>query len=253
MERWGDMQLTIIGSSDAFGSGGRLQTCYHVAHSGGAFLIDCGATSLIGLSRENIDPNSISTIFITHLHGDHFSGLVWWLIHALHVARRTAPLVVTGPAGIEERFQTAAEALFPGSTATKRPFTLTFRTYTDRQPMTEGGVTVTPYEVNHPSGAPPYALRFAVDGRTLAFSGDTEWVENLIDAATGADLYITECYAYEAAARYHMNWRTIEAELPRLKARKILLTHMGSDMLANQDKISHPDVAIAHDGLKLSV
>ncbi len=245
------MQLTVIGSSDAFGSGGRLQTCFHVAHSGGAFLIDCGATSLIGLARENIDPNSISTIFITHLHGDHFSGLVWWLIHAVHVGRRTAPLVVTGPAGIEERFVTAAEALFPGSTATARPFSLTFRTYVDRQQMTEGGVTVTPFEVRHPSGAPPYALRFSVDGRTLAFSGDTEWVENLVDAASGADLYITECYAYKAAARYHMNWRTIEAQLPRLAARKVLLTHMGSEMLDNQHNIAHPAVAIAHDGLKI--
>lgn len=247
------MQLTVIGSSDAFGSGGRLQTCFHVAHSGGAFLIDCGATSLIGLAREDIDPNTISTIFITHLHGDHFSGLVWWLIHALHVSRRTAPLVITGPEGIEERFTAAAEALFPGCTATARPFALTFRTYIDRQPLTEGGVTVTPFEVSHPSGAPPYALRFQVDGRTLAFSGDTEWVENLIDAATGADLYITECYAYEASARYHMNWRTIEAHLPRLGARKVLLTHMGREMLAHRHMISHPGVAIASDGLKIAL
>jgi len=247
------MQLTVIGSSDAFGSGGRLQTCFHVAHSGGAFLIDCGATSLIGLARENIDPNSISTIFITHLHGDHFSGLVWWLIHANHVGRRTAPLVVTGPAGIEERFTAAAEALFPGATSTARPFALTFRTYVDRQPLTEGGVTVTPFEVSHPSGAPPYALRFSVDGRTLAFSGDTEWVENLIDAANGADLYITECYAYDSTARYHMNWRTIEAQVPRLNARKILLTHMGPEMLANQHNVTHPAVAIASDSLKIAM
>ncbi len=247
------MQLTVIGSSDAFGSGGRLQTCFHVAHSAGAFLIDCGATSLIGLARENINPNTISTIFITHLHGDHFSGLVWWLIHALHVGKRTAPLVVTGPAGIEERFATAAEALFPGSTATPRSFALSFRTYVDRQPLTEGGVTVTPFEVSHPSGAPPYALRFDVDGRTITFSGDTEWVENLIDAAQGADLFITECSAFEAAARYHLNWRTIESQLPRFNARKVLLTHMGPEMLANQRNVSHPTVAIAGDGLKFTM
>ena len=55
------------------------------------FLIDCGATALIGLNRLGIDPNSIATIFISHLHGDHYAGLVWWLIHAQHVAKRTAP------------------------------------------------------------------------------------------------------------------------------------------------------------------
>ena len=247
------MQLTVIGSSDAFGSGGRLQTCFHVAHSQGSFLIDCGATTLIGLAREGIDPNGIGTIFITHLHGDHFAGLVWWLIHAVHVGRRTKPLVVTGPAGIEERFIAAAEALFPGSSKTPRSFDLTFRTYREREAMEEGGVTVRPYEVSHPSGAPPYALRFEVEGKVLAFSGDTEWVESLREAACDADLFITECFAYEANARYHLNWRTIEAQLPRIAARSVLLTHMGPEMLANRHLISHAGVKIAADGMKLLI
>lgn len=247
------MQLTVIGSSDAFGSGGRLQTCFHVAHSGGAFLIDCGATTLIGLEREGIDPNSIGTIFITHLHGDHFSGLVWWLIHAVHVGRRTAPLVVTGPKGIEERFVAAAEALFPGCSKTPRPFEMTFRTYAERQLLEVGGVTVKPYEVSHPSGAPPYALRFEIEGKVLTFSGDTEWVESLATAACDADLFITECFAFEKPARYHLNWRTLEAALPRLNARSVLLTHMGPEMLANQHRIAQPGVKIAADGMKLSL
>jgi ribonuclease BN (tRNA processing enzyme) len=247
------MQLTVIGSSDAFGSGGRLQTCYHVAHSDGAFLIDCGATTLIGLAREGIDPNSIGTIFITHLHGDHFSGLVWWLIHAIHVGKRKAPLVITGPAGIEERFIAAAEALFPGSSQTPRPFDLMFRTYRERELLQEGSVTVKPFEVKHPSGAPPYALRFEVEDKILAFSGDTEWVESLGDAARDADLFITECFGYEKPARYHMNWRTLQAELPRINARTVLLTHMGPEMLANQHQVSHPGVKIAADGMKLPI
>ena len=109
------MKLTVVGSGDAFGSGGRLQTCVHVAMAGEEFLIDCGATSLIGMQRLGLDPQRVSSIFISHLHGDHFSGLVWWMIHSHHVTRRTHPLTITGPAGIEERFVTAAEALFPGS------------------------------------------------------------------------------------------------------------------------------------------
>ena len=110
------MKLTVIGSGDAFGSGGRLQTCYHVADAENEFLIDCGATALIGFHKAGLDPNRVGTIFISHLHGDHFAGLVWWLLHALHVARRTAPLDIVGPQGIAERYRTAAEALFPGAT-----------------------------------------------------------------------------------------------------------------------------------------
>lgn len=247
------MQLTVIGSSDAFGSGGRLQTCYHVAHSGGQFLIDCGATTLIGLEREKIDPNGIGTIFITHLHGDHFAGLVWWLIHAIHIGKRKAPLVVTGPIGIEERFITACEALFPGSSATPRPFELTFKTYRERELLEVAGVTVKPFEVSHPSGAPPYALRFDVENKTLAFSGDTEWVDSLAAAGQEADLFITECYAYEKPARYHLNWRTLEARLPEINAHKVVLTHMGPEMLANQHRIFHPRVQFASDGMKLII
>ncbi|MCC7253477.1 MBL fold metallo-hydrolase [Hyphomicrobium sp.] len=243
------MKLTIIGSSDAFGSGGRLQTCFHVAWSRGAFLIDCGATSLTGLFRQGFDPNDVSTIFVTHLHGDHFGGLVWWLIHAVHVSERRAPLTVVGPAGIEARFAAAAEALFPGSTQTERRFELRFRTWQDFQPLEEGGVTVTPFVVSHPSGATPYALRFEVDGRVLTFSGDTEWVETLVPAAQGADLFICECFAFACAARYHLNWRTIEANLPRLGAKHVLLTHLGPEALANRAAIAHPAVSIAEDGL----
>ncbi len=242
------MRLKIIGSSDAFGSGGKLQTCFHVSSGKGDFLIDCGATSLTGLFKEGIDPNSISTIFITHLHGDHFGGLVWWLIHALHVSARTTPLTVVGPAGLEERFMTAAECLFPGSTKNARRFDLIFRAYTDFEPLEQGGIKVTPFVVSHPSGATPYALRFEVDGKVLTFSGDTEWVETLIPAANGADLFICECFAFEREARFHLNWRTIEANLPRLGAKRVLLTHLGPEALANKQSMRHPTVSIAEDG-----
>jgi len=247
------MWLTIVGCGDAFGSGGRLQTCFHVATPETEFLIDCGATALIGMARFGLDPNRVSTIFVTHLHGDHFAGLVWWLIHAQHVSRRTAPLTVTGPAGIERRFATAAEALFPESMSSDRRFELKFVEYRETTPITVGPVKVTPYEVSHPSGAPPYALRFETDGRVLSFSGDTEWVDNLVPAATGADLFIAECYGFERESRYHMNWRTIEAQLDRLAAKRVLLTHMSETMLANRSAVKDRRVVLAADGLVLQV
>jgi ribonuclease BN (tRNA processing enzyme) len=160
---------------------------------------------------------------------------------------------VTGPAGIEERFIAAAEALFPGSSKTPRAFDLIFRTYQEREWLEENGVAVKPFEVSHPSGAPPYALRFDVDGKVITFSGDTEWVASLADAARDADLFITEFYAFEKPARYHLNWRTLVAELPHINARSVLLTHMGPDMLINQHKVSYPGVKLAVDGMKLSL
>lgn len=247
------MKLTVVGSGDAFGSGGRLQTCYHVAAAGGDFLIDCGATALIGMQQLGLDPDRVRMIYISHLHGDHFGGLVWWLLHAHYVTGRTSPLTVVGPAGIAQRFATAAEALFPNSTEIARRFEMTFIEHAAEVPLELGGVRVTPFEVLHPSGAVPYALRFECDGKVIAFSGDTRWVENLVPAANGADLFICESFGFEKPSGYHMSWHDVAGNIERLGAKRILLTHMGPEMLANRDQVRHPRVVLAEDGLVLEV
>jgi len=247
------MRLTVVGCGDAFGSGGRLQTCYHVEAAGTRFLIDCGATALIGCNRLGIDPSSIPTIFISHLHGDHYAGLVWWLIHAQHVAKRTVPLTVVGSAGIEARFTAATEALFPGSSRVPRRYDLKFAEFAREKPFDVGPVRATPFEVSHPSGAPSYALRFEVGGKVLSFSGDTEWAENLVPAGRGADLFILECYHFAGEPRFHMSWQTIQANLDRIGAKRVMLTHMAENMLARRSEVGDARVLLAEDGLAVDL
>ena len=249
------MQLTIVGSGDAFGSGGRLQTCYHVAgaRAGEDVLIDCGATALIGMQQLGLDPDRVSTIYVSHLHGDHFGGLVWFLLHAHYVTQRTAPLTITGPAGIAQRFATAADTLFPGTTAIAKRFDMRFVEYAESVPLDVGPMRVTPFEVRHPSGAPPYALRLESGGNTIGFSGDSQWVDSLFKASSGADLYITECFSFAEPIGYHMAWRDIEKNLDRLGARRVLLTHMNDDMLKRSAQICDPRILIAKDGLQIDI
>ena len=247
------MKLTIVGSGDAFGSGGRLQTCFHVAVPGEEFLIDCGATALIGMQQLGLDPDRVATIFISHLHGDHFAGLVWALLHAHYVTTRTAPLTIAGPVGIAQRFAAAAEALFPKSMEIERRFTMKFIEYAEQVPLDIGGVRVTPFEVCHPSGAPPYALRIESDGKVLGFSGDTKWVDTLLPVASGADLFITECFSFSEQVGHHMTWRDIERNIDKLGARRVLLTHMGGEMLANRKHVRDPRVMLAEDGMRIDI
>jgi ribonuclease BN (tRNA processing enzyme) len=246
------MRLTIIGCGDAFGAGGRLQTSFHVHSRTSTFLIDCGVTTLIGMRRLGFQPNDIDTVFVSHLHGDHFGGLPWFLVDALYVSNRTRPLTVTGPVGIEARFLTAAEALYPNIT-TKRNFALSFVEYEERVPLEVGGVTVVPFEVKHPSGAPPYALRFHIDGNVVAFTGDTGWVEVLCEVAQGADLFISECFQYDLVLPIHLDYATIDANYRRLGAKRVLLTHMGEAMLANIGKVDPARYLIADDGMTLDL
>jgi ribonuclease BN (tRNA processing enzyme) len=247
------MKLTVVGCGDAFGSGGRLQTSYLVEAAGTRFLIDCGASVLIGFNRLQLDPNAVPTIFISHLHGDHYAGLVWWLLHAKHVSKRTAPLTIVGPAGIEARLKAAAEALFPGSMQVALRHELTFRELAPEQRCEIGAVAVTPFEVSHPSGAPSYALRFEAESKVLSFTGDSEWVESLAPAGRGADLYIMECYQFDGEPRYHMSWSTIRPNLDRIGPKRVLLTHMAAGMLARRGEVTDPRVVLAEDGLVLEI
>jgi len=247
------MKLTVIGCGDAFGSGGRLQTGYQVDWSGGRFLIDCGATVLIGLNRCGLDPNAIERIFISHLHGDHFAGLVWWLIHAQHVGKRAAPLTVIGPPGLGGRFVSATEALFPGSSTLPRRYDLKFVELFTEAPLEAGDLRVTAFDAKHPSGAPSYALRFELEGKVIAFTGDSEWVESLVPAGRNADLYIMECYEFEGAPRFHLSWSRIAAELDDIGAKRVLLTHMADTMLARRGEIADGRVLFAEDGLTVEI
>jgi ribonuclease BN (tRNA processing enzyme) len=247
------MQLTVIGCGDAFGAGSRLQTSFCVRSAPSTFLIDCGATSLIGMRRLAISPNDIDTVFISHLHGDHFGGLPWLLIDAKYVSNRTRPLVVLGPKGIEARFTALAEALYPNATTAERGFDLVFVEYEEQTPFTVEDVTVTPFEVKHPSGAPPYALRFEVDGKVISFTGDTGWVEVLCDVARDADLFISECFQYDVTLPIHLDYQTIDTNYEKLGAKRVLLTHMGDAMLAELGKVDAARYLIAGDGMILEV
>jgi ribonuclease BN (tRNA processing enzyme) len=247
------MRLTIIGCGDAFGSGGRLQTALHLRAGDARYLIDCGASTLIGMHRLGLNPAEIDAVFISHLHGDHFGGLSWLLIDALYVSKRTRPLIITGPRGIEARFIAATEALYPDMTTTARPFELKFIEYEEGKRIEIAGAAVTPFEVRHPSGAPPYALRVEVGDKTVAFTGDTGWTDNLCRAANGAELLISECFQYDLHLDLHLDYKTIDANFERLGARRVLLTHMGEAMLAARGKVDRSRYLLAEDGMSLDL
>ena len=165
-----EVKVRFLGSGDTFGSGGRLQTCIHVDIGESAFLLDCGASSLIGLKRWGVRPSEVDTILITHLHGDHFGGVPFFLLDAQLISKRHQPLVLAGPMSLEARIQEAMEVLFPGSSQVKQQFSIEYIEFADRKPVEIGSLVVTPYQVLHASGTPPYALRVECAGKVVTYS-----------------------------------------------------------------------------------
>ena len=243
------IRLQFLGSGDAFGSGGRFQACIMLSGAGERVLLDCGASSLVAVKRAGVDPGEIGTVAVSHLHGDHFGGLPFLVLDG-QFSRRTRPLVIAGPPGTRSRVEAAMEVFFPGSTRVARRFETTFVELAERQASELGAVAVTPFPVVHESGAPSYALRVGYGGKTIAYSGDTEWTESLIDAARGADVFVCEAYAFDRKIRYHLDHATLAEHAARLDCRRVVLTHMSPDMLARQ---SAALFECASDGLTIDL
>src|SRR5438105_5090334 len=154
-----DMRLTIVGSGDAFGWGGRFNTCFHVATRDRAVLIDCGASTMVALRTRAIEPNSIDAIILTHLHGDHFGGIPFLLLDAQYMSRRERPLTIAGPPGTRARVEALLEVTFPGSPKTNWRFPWSVTEIAVGVPTDILGLKVASAEVIHYSGAPSTALR----------------------------------------------------------------------------------------------
>ena len=224
--------LEIVGCGDAFGSGGRFQSCYALRSSGGLTLVDCGASAPVALQQRGIAPPDVTAIVLTHLHGDHFGGVPFLLLDGAYNRTRSRPLVIGGPPGVDERVFETLELLFPGTSARVRDrVSVRFVELVPPDTTRVGGVEVRPFPVTHPSGAPSYALRILADGRTIAFSGDAQWDSVLLEASRDVDLFICECTAYRDRVPFHVSLDDLEREAPALSARQMLLVHMGAQML----------------------
>jgi ribonuclease BN (tRNA processing enzyme) len=208
-------------------------------------ILATGAAAARHFARDAID-----LILITHFHGDHFAGLPFLLLDA-QFARRTRPLVIAGPEGIETRLTQVMEALFERSSKTKQRFDLSVVVLKPGQTQAFGAVKVTPFAVVHGlSGGPFLAYRVEAEGRVIAYSADTEWTETLIPAAREADLFIVEAYHYDKVVKNHLSLKTLEAHLAEIKPKRLILTHMSDDMLG---RIETLDYTAASDGMIVEI
>jgi ribonuclease BN (tRNA processing enzyme) len=154
----------------------------------GRLLLDGGAPLLPHMHRIGIDPGAIDVVFLTHFHGDHTLGLPPFVLHRVFVDRR--PLIFVGPAGIADHLEKLWEISWGDDwTRMKRQFKAKY--VTARPSGTVAGVKYESVRLDHGTmGGNGYRLH--LDGRLLAYSGDSEPTAPLDKLVDGADIAIVE-------------------------------------------------------------
>ena len=243
------MRLHILGCGDAFGSGGRHQSGYLIEASDRLFLLDCGPTTLLAMKRAGFDPGRLDAILLSHLHGDHFGGIPFFFIEYLYRKARDYPLTIGGPSGTEERVSQLFASMY-GSGKTREFPPVSFVVLDPGSPEWIAGVQVLPFRVPHQTGDVSLGLKVAYQDKQVLFSGDSAWTDAFIEHAKGVDLFLCECSFFTEQPGMHVNYRDLEANLARLECKKVILTHLGEEMLAHRHELA---TTTAEDGMVLDV
>lgn len=252
------VQLTVLGSGDAFNSAGRGNACYLLQEdsAAGAVCVDFGPTALMQLRTHSAAvPNDIDAIFLTHLHGDHFGGLHLFLVDADFPSRRTKPLVICGPRGTEETVSRWYELAF-GAVPAARSYDIRYVEMEPGETREILGRKVTAFAARHMGdGDTPLALRLdMVGGVCIGISGDTVWTDSLLDAAQGTDIFICDCTGLAGENPQHLTWEVLRTRRSSLGTRLLLLSHLGSDVRQAVGMLDEEQgVLAADDGMRMLI
>jgi ribonuclease BN (tRNA processing enzyme) len=241
-------EALFIGTSDAFGAGGRRQSAILLRAPQGAVLIDCGATTGTGLADLGIDRNEIDAILVSHFHGDHFGGIPLLLLAALYEDERRHPLRIAGPVGIERRVRKLADAMGYPMEDRQWDFPVIFEELPPGREIELGPARVSSFETLHQPDSSPHGLILQAGPRRIAYSGDTGWFEALPQRVAGADLFICECTYHSFEFEYHLNHKGLVERRELFDCGRMLITHLGSEMT---DRRGELDFETADDGLSV--
>ena len=230
------LEITFVGTGDAFGSGGRRNTSILVRGTEGVLLLDCGPTTPNGLRQLGIDPREIDAIAISHFHGDHVAGVPFLLLDYRYERIREKPLQIIGPEGIEERID-AMTRNFAFDFSDERSYALGFTEYQAGKMLPAAGFELLPMPAVHQLDTRPHMFRVQDDSRALVFSGDTGWHDELPDKVGDVNLFIAECVFYEEKFKFHLSHERLAEHRGRFRCDSTILTHLGSELLAELDRV----------------
>ncbi len=255
------MQLTVVGSSDAFNAAGRFHSCYLLeSQNTGTIMIDFGATSLAALRQIDRTPSEIDAIAFTHLHGDHLAGLPFYILDAMFVSFRTQSLEIVGPPLTEDRIEALMKATYKEVMDRPRSFAIDICETEPGQTIECQGFKISCYSAVHMS-APDIAMSLRIEdpqGKVAVFSGDTAMNPQLLAAAEQADVLVAECSALHPPIGKHCTFDDWIEAMPKLSAKRLILSHLDEIMRQKAPELLNqaPDnlrLDFADDGMKIVI
>jgi len=213
------MKTAFLGTGSAFS----LERYNGAVVVDGRLLLDGGAPLLPHMHRLGIDPGAIEALFATHYHGDHVLGLPTFLLY--RAFEPSGPLDVVGPPGVEKRLERLMHVAWGDEWSVYREQIGV--TYHDARAADEiAGVRYQSVKLVH-GNQDVRGYRLHLDGRIVAYAGDTTATPALDELVRGATVAITEATGPDDAG-VHTSWDEAQALAARHPETRFLFNHVSS-------------------------
>lgn len=219
------VRITILGSGTAAPNGFRNSAGYLVQTSDANVMLDCGAGTVHALARYGLPWEQITHLFVSHFHVDHIGELAS-LFFAFKWGRevdRDRAITVVGPQGLDQLMDGLDRALGPRLFEPGFPVNLTLLNPGESLSLSrEATLTV----AKTPHTRESLAVRISAGGRSVCYTGDTGYSEDLPDFFRGADLLISECSFLEKRNGVsHLSVDEVAVMAERAGVANLVVTH----------------------------
>lgn len=256
---------TILGSGAALPTGRRRCSAQVININGFKLLLDCAEGTQDRIRQHHLKLQSLGTVLISHLHGDHFFGLAP-LLSTMHLCGRTEPMTIVAPKGAKEVIETTF-ALTGNHVGYELNFIeMDFSEGLHR--VFEGKrCTVDAFPIVH--SVPTFGFRITEvprgnnEPRSYTYCCDTAYTEDILPYVQGANLLCLECtfaddLAELARERQHLTAGQAGQLAALAEPKQLLLTHISArykepDLLLQQATAHFPNTLLASDGLVVQI
>lgn len=240
------MKVTLLGTGTCVPSLHRGSSSYLVQTTEHNILVDAGPSVVRRLLEHGFTTRDVDVIILTHFHVDHSADFSTFLFASNYdVEPRTKKLMVLAGKGLKE-FYGGLLAVYPW--IAPKSYEISFCEMPEGT-LKEGGLVLTTAPMVHNSESIGVRIE---EQKSVVFSGDTDYTQNLIDVAKETNLLIVECSFPGKKVNGHLNLDALHRIVDQAKPKKVILSHLYPDW-DNFRGVLHAPYLLGEDGMVIEI